>query len=78
MHTVSGKYYKETKEALWTLQTLENIGFLRMMMLSKQPLYGQVLVELKENWNDCKILLGGDIGFKLSQILSNDVAKTFR
>ena len=41
-------------------------------------LYGQNLVELKENWNDCKILLGGDIGSKLSQILSDDVAKTLR
>ena len=60
------------------MHTLENIGFLRMVVLSKQPLYGQILVELEENWNDCKILLGGDIGFKLSQIFSNDVEKTFR
>ena len=60
------------------MHTLENIGFLRMVVLSKQPLYGQILVELEENWNDCKILLGEDIGFKLSQILSNDVLKTFR
>ena len=52
----------------------ETIGFLRMVVLSKQQLYGQILVELEENLNDCKILLGGDIGFKLSQILSNDVA----
>ena len=60
------------------MHTLENIGFLRMVVLSKQPLYGQILVELEENWNDYKILLGGDIGFNLSQILSNDVLKTFR
>ena len=60
------------------MHTLENIGFLRMVVLSKQPLYGQILVELLENWNACKILLGEEIGFKLSQILSNDVAKTFK
>ena len=47
-----------------------------MVLLSK--LYGQILVELKGNLNDYKIFLGGDIGFKLSQILSNDVVKTFR
>ena len=60
------------------MHALENIGFLRMVVLSKQPLYGQILVELEENRNDFKILLGGDIGFKLSQILSFDVAMTFR
>ena len=60
------------------MHTLENIGILRMVVLPKQPLYGQILVVLEENLNDCKILLGGDIGFKLSQILSNDVVKTFR
>ena len=49
-----------------------------MVVLSKQPLYGQIVIELEDNLNDCKILLGGDIGFKLSQILSNDVANTFR
>ena len=49
-----------------------------MVVLSKQPLHGQILVDLEENRNDCRILLGGDIGFKLSQILSNDVEKAFR
>ena len=60
------------------MHDIKNIGFLRMVVLSKQPLYGQNLVELEEIWNDFKILLGEDIGFKLSQILSNDVLKTFR
>ena len=60
------------------IHALENMGLLRMGVFSKQQLYGQILVELEENWNDCKILLGGDIDSKLSQILSNDVAKTFR
>ena len=46
------------------MHNLENIGFLRMVVLSKQPLYGQILVELEENSNDCKILLRGDIGPK--------------
>ena len=59
------------------MHTLENIGFLRMVVLSKQTLYGQIIVELEENWNDCKNFLGGDIGFKLSQVLSNDVEMTF-
>ena len=49
-----------------------------MVVFLKQQLYGQILVELKENLNDCKILLGGDIDFKLSQILSNGVTKTFQ
>ena len=31
------------------MHTLENIGFLRMVVLLKQPLYGQILVELEEN-----------------------------
>ena len=60
------------------MHTLKNIGFLRMVVLLKQPLYGQILVELEENQNDCRRLLSGDIGFKLSQILSNDVVKTFK
>ena len=60
------------------MYALENIGFLRMVVLSKQPRYGQILVELEENWNDFKILLGGYGGFKLSQILSNNEAKTLR
>ena len=51
---------------------------LQMVIFMKQPLHGQILVELEENWNDNKILLGGDIGFKLSQILSDIVKKTFR
>ena len=59
------------------MHTLENVGFLRIVILSKQPLYGQILVELEEYRNDCKILLDGDMGFKLSQIISNDVEKTF-
>ena len=29
------------------MHTLENIGFLRMVVLSKQPLYGQILVDLE-------------------------------
>ena len=49
-----------------------------MVVFSKQQFYGQILVELKENWNDCKILFGEDIGFRVSQILSTGVAKTFR
>ena len=49
-----------------------------MAVLSKQPLYDQTLVELVENRNDCKIFMGGDIGFKLSKILSNDVVKAFK
>ena len=60
------------------MHTLENIDFLPMVVLSKQLLYDQILVEFEENRNDCTILLGGDIGFKLSQILSNDVVKTFK
>ena len=56
------------------MHTLENIGFLQMVVLPKQPFYGQILVELEENLNDCKILLGEYIGFKLSQIFSNDIA----
>ena len=49
-----------------------------MVVLSKQVIYGQILDEYGKNWNDCKIFLGGDIVFKLSQILSNDVAKTIQ
>ena len=61
------------------MHTLGNIDFLQMVLLSKQPLFGQVLnVELVENRNDCKTLFGEDIGFTFSQILSKDVAKTFR
>ena len=44
----------------------------------KQSLYGEKPVESVENLNDFKIFLGKDIGFKLSQILSNDIAKTFK
>ena len=58
--------------------TLDNKGFSGMVMLSKQPLYGQILVELEENWKDCRIFFGRDIGFKLSQILAKDVWKTFK
>ena len=47
-----------------------------MVMLLKQPLCGQILVELVENGYDYKIFLNGDICFKPSQILSNNVAKT--
>ena len=36
------------------------------------------VVETVGNWNDCKIFLDEDIDFKLSQFLSNDVAKAFR
>ena len=43
------------------MHILENIGFLRMVVFMNQPLYGQILVELVENWNDCQIFLGGDI-----------------
>ena len=59
------------------MHTFKNIGFLLMVVLSKQSLYGQILVEVEENWNDCKILVGGNIGFELSQILSKDLAKKF-
>ena len=38
--------------------------------------YGQSLVELVENGSDCKIVYGGYIGFKLSHIFRNGVAKT--
>ena len=31
-----------------------------MVVLSKQPLYDQILVASEENSNECKILLGGD------------------
>ena len=31
------------------MHTSDNIGFLRMVVLSKQPLNGQILVELEEN-----------------------------
>ena len=41
----------------------------------KHLLYGQILVESVENWNDCK---SGDIGSKLSQTLIVDVAKAFK
>ena len=61
-----------------TMRALENISFLRMIVLLKQPLYGQILVELVENWNDLKIFLDDDVGCKLSQIFINDVAKTFK
>ena len=60
------------------MHTLENTGVLQMVLLLKQQLYGQILVELVENQNACKNFLGGDIGFKLPQILRNDVAKTFK
>ena len=30
------------------MHTLENIGFLQMVVLSKEPLYGQILVELEK------------------------------
>ena len=40
--------------------------------------YGKIIVELKKKLIDSKIILDGHIRFKLSQILSNDVAKTFR
>ena len=59
------------------MHTLENTGFLQMVVLLKQPLYGQILVELVENENDCRILLDEDIGFKHSQIESYVTAKTF-
>ena len=49
-----------------------------MVVLSKQPLYGQILVELEKIEMTVKSFLSGDIGFKLSQFLSNDVAKAFR
>ena len=54
------------------MHTLENIDFLRMVVLSKQLVYGGILVELVE------ILLGGDVGFKSLQFLSNDSANTFK
>ena len=47
-----------------------------VLFLKLNLLYGQILVEFKENLNDSKIFLGGDVGFTLSQIPSNDVAKT--
>ena len=56
------------------MHTLENIGFLRVVVLLKQTLYGPILVEMVENSNDCKIFTCEDIGFKLKY----DVAKTFK
>ena len=60
------------------MQTLEIIGILRMAVFLKQQLCSEILVEFVDNWNDRKIFLGEDIGFKLSQLLSNDLAKTFK
>ena len=46
-----------------------------MMVLMKQPLYGQILVKLVEIF---KIFFGGDIGLKFSQILGHNEAKIFK
>ena len=60
------------------MHTLENISFLQLVVLLTQPLYGQIFDEFVENENDCKILLGRDIGFKHSPIVSNDIPKIFQ
>ena len=44
----------------------------------KQSLYGEKPIESVENLNEFKNGFSGNIGFTLSQILSNDVAKTLR
>ena len=43
--THSGQFHRGI---MHTLEHLEK-GFLQMVVLSKQPLYGQILVELEEN-----------------------------
>ena len=57
---------------------LAYISFLRIAVLMRQSFPSPILAELVENRNNCKILFSEDIGFTLSQIVSNDVAKTFR
>ena len=60
------------------MHTLKNVGFLRMVVLMKQPLYSQILVKVVNCLDDCKIIFGGDLGIELSLIFNRCIAKGIR
>ena len=59
------------------MHTLENIGFLQMMVFSKQQLYGQILVELEEIEMTVKFFLVEILTPNFHQF-HNDVKKILR